>query len=101
VRGRVPTPVSAGRLAGVISILHAGNRCAELELAAAATSAGDSPLTVRKAGTGGRRGAVTEIAERASLPPGTVRTRLFSAVTTPDAGHRHTAVCLAHHRGWV
>ncbi|GHF03542.1 hypothetical protein GCM10017776_21330 [Streptomyces griseoluteus] len=48
VRGCVPKTVSAVRVAGIIRTVHAGSRYAEPELAAAAISAGDSPLTVRR-----------------------------------------------------
>lgn len=44
---------------------------------------------------------VAEIAERASLSQRTVRNYLSAAASALGTGNRHTAVCLAHKRGWV
>lgn len=77
-RGFVPKTVSAQRLAEIIRTVHVGNRYVDLELAADAISAGDSPLTAREAEVleltaGGA--PVAEISERAALrrgPCGTI-----------------------------
>ena len=73
-------------------------------MAADAISAGDSPLTARETEVlepAGDGAPVAEIAERAALPPGTVRNYLSSAVTKPTAENRHAAVRLARRQGWV
>ncbi|CQR63201.1 Transcriptional regulatory protein desR [Streptomyces leeuwenhoekii] len=77
VRGFVPKTVSAQRLAEIIRTVHAGNRYVDPELAADAISAGDSPLTAREAEVlelAADGAPVAEIAERAALSQGTVRT---------------------------
>lgn len=104
VRGFVPKTVSAQRLAELIRTVHAGNRYVDPELAADAISAGESPLTVREAEVleFAEAGApVTEIAERASLSPGTVRNYLSSATAKLGAENRHAAARLARERGWL
>lgn len=104
VRGFVPKTVSAQRLAEIIRTVHAGNRYVDTELAADAISAGESPLTVREAEVleYAEDGApVTEIAERASLSPGTVRNYLSSATAKLGAENRHAAARLARERGWL
>lgn len=104
VRGFVPRTVSARRPAEIIRTVHAGSRDVDPELAADASSAGDSPLAVREAGVlecAAAGAPVTEIAERASLSPGTVRNCLSSAAAKLGAENRDTAVRLAHERGWL
>ncbi|MFJ3713988.1 MULTISPECIES: response regulator transcription factor [unclassified Streptomyces] len=104
VRAFVPKTVSAQKLAEIIRTVRAGGRYVDQELAADAISAGDSPLTVREAEVlelAADGAPVAEIAERASLSPGTVRNYLSSAATKLGAENRHTAVRLARQRGWV
>jgi two-component system response regulator DesR len=104
VRGFVPKTVSAQRLAGIIRTVHAGHRYVDSELAADAISAGDSPLTPREAEVlelAADGAPVAEIAERASLFPGTVQNYLSSAVTELGVENRHAAVRLARVEGWV
>lgn len=65
---------------------------------------GGSPLTVREAEVlefAAAGAPVTEIAERASLSPGTVRNCLSSAAAKLGAENRHAAVRLARERGWL
>jgi two-component system, NarL family, response regulator DesR len=104
VRGFLPKTVSADVLATVVRTVHAGGRYVDPELAAEAISAGDSPLTSREAdvlelASGGA--PVEEIAERASLSPGTVRNYLSSAASKLGAANRHEAVHLARRQGWI
>lgn len=104
VRAFAPKTVSARQPAGIIRTVHAGNRYVDPELAADAISAGESPLTLRKAevlelAAGGA--PVAEIAERASLSQGTVRNYLSAAASKPGAENRHAAVRLPRERGWV
>jgi two-component system response regulator DesR len=104
VRGFMPKTVSAQRLAEVIRTLHAGQRYIDPELAADAISSGDSPLTDREAELlelAADGAPVAEIAERASLAPGTVRNYLSAAAAKLGAENRHTAVRMARERGWL
>ena len=96
--------MSADVLADVVRTVHGGGRYVDPELAAEAISAGDSPLTSREAdvlelASGGA--PVEEIAERASLSPGTVRNYLSSAASKLGAANRHEAVHLARRQGWI
>ena len=91
-------------LAAVVRTVHAGGRHVDPELAAEAIAAGDSPLTAAR----GRRprtrrdGApIDEIADRASLSPGTVRNYLSNAVAKLDAANRHEASATARRLGWI
>nr|WP_236241584.1 response regulator transcription factor [Streptomyces sp. CC228A] len=103
-RGFVPKTVSAQQLAEIIRTVHAGNRYVDPELAADAIASGDSPLTAREAELlelAADGAPIAEIAQRASLSPGTVRNYLSSAVSKLGAENRHAAVRLARDRGWV
>jgi two-component system response regulator DesR len=104
VRGFLPKTVSADVLATVVRTVHAGGRYVDPELAAEAISAGDSPLTSREADVlelASEGAPVEEIAERASLSPGTVRNYLSSAASKLGAANRHEAVHLARRQGWI
>jgi two-component system, NarL family, response regulator DesR len=104
VRGFVPKTVSAQRLAEIIRTVHVGNRHIDPELAADAISSGDSPLTAREAELlelAADGAPIAEIAERASLAPGTVRNYLSAATAKLGAENRHAAVRLARERGWL
>jgi two-component system, NarL family, response regulator DesR len=104
VRGFLPKTVSAQVLADVVRAVHGGGRYVDPELAAAAISAGESPLTSREAdilelAADGLR--VDDIARRVSLTPGTVRNYLSSAVAKIGADNRHDAVASARAHGWI
>ncbi|GAA3055822.1 hypothetical protein GCM10020000_42670 [Streptomyces olivoverticillatus] len=104
MRGFVPKTVSAQRLAEIIRTVHGGSRYVDPELAADAISAGDSPLTAREAellelAEGGA--PIAEIAERASLTPGTVRNYLSAATAKLGAENRHAAARIARAQGWL
>ncbi|MFE7789320.1 response regulator [Streptomyces sp. NPDC057460] len=104
VRAFVPRTAIARQPAGIIRTVHAGNRYVDPELAADAISAGNSPLTVRKAEVlelAADGAPVAEIAERASLSQGTVRNYLSAAVSKLGAENCHAAVRLERERGWV
>jgi two-component system response regulator DesR len=104
VRGFLPKTVSAAVLADVVRTVHGGGRYVDPELAAAAISAGDSPLTPREADVlelAADGLPVEDIAKRASLSSGTVRNYLSSAVTKVGAGNRHEAVAVAREHGWI
>ncbi|MBS4754026.1 response regulator transcription factor [Nocardioides sp. zg-ZUI104] len=104
VRGFLPKTTSARTLAEVVRKVHAGGRHVDPELAAEAIAAGDSPLTPREADVlelAVDGAPVDEIAERASLSPGTVRNYLSSAVTKLGAANRHDACAIARRMGWI
>jgi two-component system response regulator DesR len=104
VRGFLPKTVSARDLAGIIRTVHAGGRFISSELAAAAISAGESPLTAREAEVlelAADGSPVAEIAARAGLTSGTVRNYLSAAALKLGADNRHTAARLARDRGWI
>lgn len=104
VRGFLPKTTSSATLAHVVRTVHAGGRYVDPELAAEAISAGDSPLTPREADVldlAADGAPVAEIAERASLSPGTVRNYLSSAVSKLDAANRHDACTKARRLGWI
>lgn len=104
VRGFVPKTVSAQRLAEIIRSVHAGERYIDADLAADAISAGDSPLTAREAEVlelAADGAPIAEIAQRASLSPGTVRNYLSSATAKLAADNRPAAIRTARERGWI
>ncbi|MFF0475388.1 DNA-binding response regulator [Streptomyces sp. NPDC004284] len=104
VRGFAPKTVSAERLAESSRTVHAGNRCADPELAADAIAAGDPPPTAREAEVlelAADGAPVAEIARRAALSPGAVRNHFSSATAKLGAENRHAAVRLARSKGWV
>ncbi|WP_307827895.1 response regulator transcription factor [Nocardioides sp. SYSU D00038] len=104
VRGFLPKTTSSATLAAVVRTVHAGGRHVDPELAAEAIAAGDSPLTPREADVlelAADGAPVDEIAQRASLSPGTVRNYLSSAVTKLGAANRHDACAIARRMGWI
>jgi len=104
VRGFLPKTTSSATLAHVVRTVQAGGRYVDPELAAEAISAGDSPLTPREADVldlAADGAPVSEIAERASLSPGTVRNYLSSAAAKLDAANRHEACTRARRLGWI
>ena len=104
VRGFLPKTASAATLAEVVRTVHAGGRHVDPELAAEAIAAGDSPLTSREADVlefAADGAPVEEIAQRASLSPGTVRNYLSSAATKLGAANRHDAAAIARRMGWI
>ncbi len=103
-RGFLPKTASARELADAVRAVHAGGRYLDPELAAEAISAGDSPLTPRESDVlefAADGVPIDEIAQRASLSPGTVRNYLSSAATKLGAANRHEAVALARTQGWI
>jgi two-component system response regulator DesR len=94
----------AARLAEAIRRVVAGERVVDPELAAAALAEGDSPLTSREtdvlAASAGHD-AITEIAERLHLSPGTVRNHLSAAMHKLGARNRAEAVQIAQRKGWL
>ena len=104
VRGFLAKTVAAEVLATVVRTVHAGGRYVDPQLAAEAISAGDSPLTAREADVlrlAATGAPIDEIAQHASLSPGTVRNYLSSAVGKTGAANRHEAARIARTRGWI
>ena len=94
----------AERLANAIRRAAAGERVVDPELAAAALSDGESPLTPRErevleAGADGS--PVSEIAERLHLSEGTVRNYLSAAIGKTGARNRLEAWRVVRERDWV
>jgi two-component system response regulator DesR len=82
----------------------AGERVVDPGLAAAALSAGDSPLSERErevlvAGQGGA--SIAEIARALYLSEGTVRNYLSSAIQKLEASNRTEAARVAEAKGWL
>ncbi len=94
----------AHELALAIRRTMAGERVVDPSLAAAALSAGDSPLSERErevlvAGQGGA--SVAEIAKALFLSEGTVRNYLSSAIQKLEVSNRTEAARLAEEQGWL
>jgi two-component system response regulator DesR len=103
-RGCLPKTASARELADAVRAVHGGGRYLDPELAAEAISAGDSPLTARETDVlelAADGVPIEQIAQRASLSPGTVRNYLSSAATKLGVANRHEAVALARTQGWI
>ncbi len=91
-------------LAIAIRRTMAGERVVDPGLAAAALSAGDSPLSERErevlvAGQGGA--TIAEIARALFLSEGTVRNYLSSAIQKLEASNRTEAARVAEAKGWL
>ncbi|MEV0663319.1 DNA-binding response regulator [Actinomadura luteofluorescens] len=104
VRGFVPKTTSASRLAEIIRDVAAGRRYVDPDIAAAALTEDDCPLTDRELEVlrAARTGAsVNEIAAEVHLAPGTVRNYLSTAMTKLQAPTRHAAAHRAWQQGWI
>ncbi|WP_193607653.1 response regulator [Nocardioides lijunqiniae] len=104
VRGFLPKTTSAATLADVVRQVHSGGRHVDPELAAEAIGAGDCPLTPREADVlelAADGASIEEIAQRASLSPGTTRNYLSNAVAKLGAANRHEAFVKARRLGWI
>ncbi|OIV38154.1 DNA-binding response regulator [Mangrovactinospora gilvigrisea] len=92
------------RLAEAVRQVAAGERVLDPQLAAAALTARENPLTeretdvLRQAADGAE---LDEIAGSLHLSPGTVRNYLAAAVTKLDARNRLDAVRIAREAGWL
>ena len=104
VRGFVPKTSSADEFAAAIRAVYEGKRYIDADLAAAAISTADSPLTAREAevleasGTGR---PVEEIAASVHLAVGTTRNYLSSAMSKVGAANRFEAYMRARELGWL
>ncbi|MFC4563174.1 DNA-binding response regulator [Nocardiopsis mangrovi] len=103
-RGFLAKDAPVDQLAGAIRKVHGGGRYIDTELAAAAMTAGENPLTAREAEV--LRGAaegrpVSAIAAALHLTEGTVRNYLSSAITKTGADNRMSAIRTAQDMGWL
>jgi two-component system response regulator DesR len=102
--GFVVKDTPAAQLADAVRRVHQGLRVVDPALAMDSLTVGDSPLTERetevlRAASDGS--AVTVIAGRVHLSPGTVRNHLSSAIGKTGAVNRSEAVRIATSLGWL
>ena len=94
----------AAQLAEAIRRVATGERVVDPALAAAALAEGDSPLTARETdvlAAAAGHDAISEIAGRLHLSPGTVRNHLSAAMQKLGARNRAEAVQIAQRKGWL
>jgi two-component system response regulator DesR len=94
----------AVQLAEAIRRVAAGERVVDPALAAAALAEGESPLTGRETdvlAAAASHDAISEIASRLHLSPGTVRNHLSAAMQKLGARNRAEAVQMAQIKGWL
>jgi two-component system response regulator DesR len=94
----------AAELAEAIRRVAKGERVVDPVLAAAALAEGDSPLTSRETDVltaAAGHDAISEIAGRLHLSPGTVRNHLSAAMQKLGARNRAEAVQIAQRKGWL
>jgi two-component system response regulator DesR len=94
----------AVQLAQAIRRVVAGERVVDPALAAAALADGESPLTARETdvlAAAASHDAISEIASRLHLSPGTVRNHLSAAMQKLGARNRAEAVQMAQSKGWL
>ncbi|WP_407562951.1 DNA-binding response regulator [Streptomyces sp. 184] len=104
VRGFVPKTTPAARLAQIVRDVAAGRRYVDPDIAAAALTEDDCPLSDRELEVlrAARTGAsVAEIAAEVHLAPGTVRNYLSAAMAKLGASSRHAAAHRAWQQGWI
>ena len=102
--GFVLKDAPAVQLAQAIRRVTAGERVVDPALAAAALAEGESPLTSRETdvlGAAASHDAISEIASRLHLSPGTVRNHLSAAMQKLGARNRAEAVQMAQRKGWL
>ena len=94
----------AADLAVAIRSVAAGQLVVDRSLAAAALAQGDSPLTDRETevlSAAAGHDAITDIAARLHLSPGTVRNHLSAAIQKLGARNRAEAAQIAQQKGWL
>jgi two-component system, NarL family, response regulator DesR len=94
----------AVQLAEAIRRVATGERVVDPALAAAALAEGESPLTGRETdvlAAAASHDAISEIASRLHLSPGTVRNHLSAAMQKLGARNRAEAVQMAQRKGWL
>lgn len=104
VSGFVPKSTPASKLATIIRSVAAGERYIDVQLAAAALTEAESPLTARETDVLRltREGLPTKhIARSLGLAHGTVRNHLSSAMAKLHVDSRAAAAAQAHDSGWI
>jgi two-component system response regulator DesR len=94
----------AAQLADAIRRVTMGERVVDPALAAAALAEGESPLTGRESevlAAAAGHDAISEIADRLHLSPGTIRNHLSAAMQKLGARNRAEAVQMAQRKGWL
>jgi two-component system, NarL family, response regulator DesR len=94
----------AADLAAAIRQVAAGKRVVDPSLAAAALAEGASPLTERETevlAAAASHDAISDIASRLHLSPGTVRNHMSAAIQKVGARNRAEAVQIARQKGWL
>lgn len=94
----------AGELAAAIRRVVAGERVVDPGLAAAALSAGESPLTPRERevlAAARTHGTIAELAAALHLSHGTARNHLSTTMRKLGAGSRIEAIRIAEDQGWL
>jgi two-component system response regulator DesR len=94
----------AAKLAEAIRRVMAGDRVVDTDLAAAALTEGESPLSQREtdvlAAAAGHE-TIAVVAAQLSLSPGTVRNHLSAAIQKLGARNRADAAQIAQEKGWL
>jgi two-component system response regulator DesR len=104
ISGFVPKSTPASKLAAIIRSVASGERYIDAQLAAAALTEPESPLTARETDVLRltQDGLATKhIAKALGLAHGTVRNHLSSAMAKLHADSRLTAAAKAHDSGWI
>jgi two-component system, NarL family, response regulator DesR len=94
----------ASELARAIRAAVAGERVVDPDLAAAALSQGENPLTARERevlAEARRHDTVAELAAALHLSPGTTRNHLSAIMQKLGARSRIEAIRMAEERGWL
>ena len=94
----------AAQLASAIRRAITGERVVDPELAVAALSSGDNPLTRREREVLGRArdgGTIAQIADDLHLSPGTARNHLSAVMQKLGAATRQDAIRTAEDQGWL
>ncbi|MFD7625933.1 response regulator transcription factor [Streptomyces sp. NPDC059851] len=104
IDGMVRRSVPPERLFEAVHLVHRGERAFDAELAVAAVSNEDFPLTPRQSSVlellaGGD--TVEEIAARLALSEGTVRNYISTIVVKTGARNRIDALRIARNREWI
>jgi two-component system, NarL family, response regulator DesR len=94
----------AAQLADAIRRVAAGQRVVDTDLATAALTEGESPLSQRETDVlaeAAGHDSIAEVAARLSLSPGTVRNHLSAAIRKLGARNRADAARIAEEKGWL
>ncbi|MDN4640830.1 response regulator transcription factor [Agreia sp. PsM10] len=102
--GFVPKSTPASTLAAIIRSVESGERYIDAQLATAALTETESPLTARETDVlrlTGEGLATKQIARALGVAHGTARNHLSSAMAKLHASSRVAAAATAHDNGWI